>query len=317
MDIKLIGPVILVVVLLILLYKYLPSKYLPSVISENSQLKIQEIYPSPHLTPLYKQDKVDINKELINYSILSSRNSYLDNNEECSLDALKQVIDYGAKFIELDLFTNDGNIVVAKDVYLENSLDFKDCCNIIKKNAFKLHPYDPLFLYLKCKSLGPYEQNQIANIIKQVIPYDQLLHKKYGNCGNTLSNNDKESIYKMSHSMDEFKNRIIIITDNSKPLNKDMPRILDDITNLSTGDNYNIGINHIPTTEDPEEIISHSENKMSLYYPNDDYAWIGVTGTQFIPMKFYENTDAVNAYLKIFSKDNRSAPDRSYMTIKK
>ena len=312
MDMIQIGIVIAIVVLLILLHKYLPS-----VISGNSRLKIQEIYPDPHLVPLYKQDKVDLNEGIINYSILSSRNSYLDNNKDCSLDALKQVLDYGAKFIELDLFTDDGTIVVAKDVHLEKRLDFKDCCNIIDNNAFKLHPHDPLFLYLKCKSLGPYEQNEIAKIIKQVIPSDHLLHKKYGNVGNTLANNDKESIYKMSHSIDEFKNRIIIVTDNPKPLNKDVPRSLDDITNLSTDDNYTIGINHIPTSENPEEVISTSDNKMSLYYPNDDFAWIGVSGTQFIPMKFYEKTEALDAYLKIFSIDNRSAPNRSYMTIKK
>ena len=312
MDMKQIGIVIAVVVLLILLHKYLPSDIIGI-----SRLKIHEIYADPYLVPLYKQDKVDINDGIINYSILSSRNSYLDNNKNCSLDAIKQVLDYGAKFIELDLFTDNGTIVVAKDVHLEKRLDFKVCCNIIEKNAFKLHPYDPLFLYLKCKSLGPYEQNEIAKIIKQVIPSDLLLHKRYGNFGNTLSNNDKESIYKMTHSMNEFKNRIIIVTDNPRPLNKDVPRSLDDITNLSTGNNHHIGVNHIPTTENPEEDIPSSDKKMSLYYPNDDFAWIGVIGTQFIPMKFYEKTEALDAYLKIFSNDNRSAPNRSYMTIKK
>lgn len=118
-----------------------------------------DIGPNTHLVPLEDQPYL-LDLPLHDVTIMSSHNSYirtLQHIGESSIDALKIVLDRGARCIELDvyrdlttnkIFVAHGKEELPCDIITTTRLPFEDAIKFIMSYAF-LRTNDPLFIALE------------------------------------------------------------------------------------------------------------------------------------------------------------------------
>lgn len=170
--------------------------------------------------------------KLCDYYIAGSYKSYIPCGYTAdiqSYDAIKKVLQMGARVVHLDLYSNESldnplvEIRVEKPMKGEfnKPLQFDKICELISKNAWLGHNY-PLFLYLDIHFTDKYLYQQMA---KQLLKHfrKRLMYQKYGfkryNIGQV--------------SIKDALGRVIIIL-NKYPNDG----LLDELTNEVTSDSH-------------------------------------------------------------------------------
>lgn len=177
---------------------------------------------------------------LKDYFIASSYKSYQpcgNTRDIYSYDQIKRVLDYGARFINLDVYHNgifelddEAEPIVCngddKGPFIGDlsvPLKLNDCLNVIKENAWKKSNY-PLLLYLNLNTQNNlFVEKKIKDSILKNLG-DRLVDKKYGYQNNVNSIGNA--------SIKELLNKVIILISNKSNENN-LPNdpILYEITN--------------------------------------------------------------------------------------
>ena len=100
-----------------------------------------------------------VNLPLMEYVIMSSWNSALNEKQLVSLDALENTIKRGYRFLDMELYLVDGKVQIGFSSEKSNNsmesepVPFFDACKLIMATAFITgNKKDPLFLHLRIKS---------------------------------------------------------------------------------------------------------------------------------------------------------------------
>ena len=100
-----------------------------------------------------------VNLPLLEYVIMSSWNSALNEKQLVSLDALENTIKRGYRFLDMELYLVDGKVQIGFSSEKSNNsmesepVPFFDACKLIMATAFVTgNKKDPLFLHLRIKS---------------------------------------------------------------------------------------------------------------------------------------------------------------------
>lgn len=212
---------------------------------------------------------------LKDYNIASSYKSYLvtgPNNGVGSLNSIKQVLEKGARFINLDVFsdkisnlmTNAKPVVKSMQELPEysTSLNFDDCCKIIVNNGWLNNNY-PLLLYL---NLHFGKNNELYDGIAASLMFHfqtRLLDKKYSYNRTNISN----------AQISDLLDKIIIIT-NVYPTNNNLNEFINSVIYDNNNDkspirkyNYKNNIKFKYTYSNTDDIIYKNKNSLAMVYP--------------------------------------------------
>lgn len=238
----------------------------------------------PEVDPLFEdiqltyKNKYFANREfdlkLCDYYIAGSYKSYIPCGYTAdiqSYDAIKKVLEMGARVVHLDLYSNESldnplvEIRVEKPMKGEfnKPLQFEKVCELINNNAWLGNNY-PLFLYLDMHFTDKYLYQQMA---KHLLKYfnKRLMPQKYGfkryNIGQT--------------SIKDALGRVIIIL-NKYPNDG----LLDELTNEATSDKHeylkimdyteaNINYGGIKAT-DSDGVFTINYNKFNMTFCKHD-----------------------------------------------
>jgi len=252
--------------------------------------------------------------KLRDYYIASSYNSccpgeFLD--DYVSLDALRNVIKRGVRFLDFEIYSYKGEAVVAaspianfhfKGTY--NSLPIGEVFQAVNSYALSSacpNPKDPLFLHLRIKS-------------NNIDIYKKITKALTANFNNLLAQSSAEFADE-SHgenitnkSIMDFRGKICIICDN--PTKNFRGTALEELINLVTGGNFVRGLreHNVEYASDMDELMEHNKKNMSIVLPdlnsldtNQNAALQQKYGCQFTCMS-YQNLDAnLEYYLKFFA----------------
>lgn len=147
----------------------------------------------------YCSSTKNLNKRrLADYYVCSSHNSQLTgflNYDYSSNTYLGKIINYGCRYIELDIFSkdsrNESEPVVSsgnKSYDGQNFILCKDVFRLIAKTVFSKNKVDnfkdPFFIYLNCKTNNVNVMNKLNDIIKETIGNRLILEPFGTNIGN-------------------------------------------------------------------------------------------------------------------------------------
>ena len=206
---------------------------------------------------------------LCDYYVCSSRNPHLTgflNYDYSSNTYLGKIINYGCRYIELDIFAKDIRIdsepVVSSGgkVYQgQNYILFEDVIRLIGKTVFSKNMVDnfrdPFFIYLNVKTDNTNLMDNMANIIKKMIGHNLLKEKPGINVG------------KMQ--MCELMDKIVLFgSDNTKNSN------LKDLVSLTPNSEYlqRIEYDSLPTNE---TLITEDTSLPTIAFSSSDFKTIG------------------------------------------
>jgi len=252
--------------------------------------------------------------KLRDYYIASSYNSccpgdFLD--DYVSLDALRNVIKRGVRFLDFEIYSYKGDAVVAaspiqnfhfKGTY--NSIPIGEVFQAVNSYALSSacpNPKDPLFLHLRVKS-------------NNIDIYKKITKALTSNFNNLLAQSSAEFADE-SHGENitnkpimDFRGKICIICDNPTKNFRGTP--LEELINLVSGGNFVRGLreHNVEYASDMNELMEHNKKNMSIVLPdlnsldtNQNAALQQKYGCQFTCMS-YQNLDAnLEYYLKFFA----------------
>jgi hypothetical protein len=252
--------------------------------------------------------------KLRDYYIASSYNSccpgdFLD--DYVSLDALRNVIKRGVRFLDFEIYSYKGDAVVAaspiqnfhfKGTY--NSIPIGEVFQAVNSYALSSacpNPKDPLFLHLRVKS-------------NNIDIYKKITKALTSNFNNLLAQSSAEFADE-SHGENitnkpimDFRGKICVICDNPTKNFRGTP--LEELINLVSGGNFVRGLreHNVEYASDMNELMEHNKKNMSIVLPdlnsldtNQNAALQQKYGCQFTCMS-YQNLDAnLEYYLKFFA----------------
>ena len=252
--------------------------------------------------------------KLRDYYVASSYNSccpgdFLD--DYVSLEALTQVIKRGARLLDFEIYSYQGDVIVAagpsdnyhfKGTY--NGIPIGEAFDTVNRYAFSggaPNQHDPLFLHLRIKSNIQDVFFQVANALT-------------ANFNNLLSQADSKYAYEAhgenftKEPLLNFQNKVIIICDNAGNGFRGTP--LDELVNLTSNSQFFRGVRSydVEFTPDMNDLIEFNKKNMSLVQPdlsalnkNQNAALQQKYGCQMTCMN-YQNMDTnLEYYLKFFA----------------
>lgn len=274
-------------------------------------------------------DNVDMNIVTINpkepkyqnklrdYYIMSSYNSCCNgsfSNSFVDYEPLKQVILKGARFLDFEIYSVDGETVVAasptenfyhKGTY--NSLPFSKVMTLILNYAFNASTSpnfnDPLFLHFRIKSKEPAVYETMTKTLQNTFRQRLLDTKEYGNeyNGENLG----------SLPLTSFLGKVIIVCDRSSNAMFEKTPLFS-LVNMSSGSVFlqsrrNYDIVYAPNFQ---ELINSNKKNMCVSYPdlsetNDNLssALHMKYGIQCICMNFQNLDENLIYYLEQFNRE--------------
>ena len=328
---KLTVIIISILILLLVLYFWLLHDRTDRCL-KNSNNKYTKVL---HMQSLTRNKKImSSNYKLSDFYIASSYKSYLacsNYYDLISVDAIKNCLLNGCRFIDLDIynndFTKDSEPVVAygKEIgnwKYTNSLCFEKCCKCISDFAFSqlvLNSNDPLFINLNLYiNQNLHTVDKIASYIYKYFSL-RLLPPKYSYQG--VNANIAGSVNISETPIKELFNKIIFICDQHE-LIKDSK--LDEIINISSdiGNYKSISIENLlesnkcncsdpmsnSVTKKVTDLKDYNKKYLTKFYApihsrnqtNLDYKIGWYTGCQFICMNYNNPDENMLKYLNEF-----------------
>lgn len=262
------------------------------------------------------------NKSIYDFYILSSYNSCCAGNLEndyVDLQSLINVIQTGARFLDFQIYSYNGEPVVASSdndsIYAKGSynyLNLTDVFEIVNNHSFSAgtcpNSGDPLFIHLRL-NFNSNEVNKdiydtIASIYTSSFPQSNRASMKY----NYQMNG--ENIF--AEDINNFRGKTILILNKSV---HDYSNTLDECTNavvdgvfLQNQRNYDI-----VNTHDTQLVIDHNKKNCTIVSPdlstglkNIDFGVMQRFGCQFVCMNM-QNIDSHLVYTLNFFNKNQSA----------
>ena len=245
--------IVLVIVFVIIIL------YMTYVFSENNRIKTKLtllndsiIYDKPRLSLNYCNfiDENDVNiykqKKLCDYYICSSYNCFLIGNQVldyCSLEMIKKVLYFGARYIEIPVFDKENiedtipvvyNSINKHQVTL-NNLVFDSVIETIEKfawnNRFVDNYNDPLFIYLDIQTTNVKTIDTVYDIIEK---YMGGLVDENGNVnGGYLLGKKYKQINIAKRNICDFQRKCVILSNSAHTNSK-----LGDLITASTDKGY-------------------------------------------------------------------------------
>lgn len=236
-------------------------------------------------------------------------------NTYVSLCALKQVIRQGARCLDFEIYSLDGQPVVAVSSLSDynfkqsfNSIPLLDAFKVIEQYGFSggtcPNPNDPLIVHMRLKTVHKDTINQISKIL-QTTGNNRLLGSEYSYeyHGNNLG----------AVTMDKLMGKLIIAVDKSN--NRFESTKFDEYVNICSNSmfmralrNYNVKY-----TPDMNELIDYNKKQMTITMPdlgpNDTNSAASLHmkyGCQFVGM-CYQNYDANMEFYETFFAEKNSA----------
>ena len=252
-------------------------------------------------------DEIDITKhKLCDVQICSSSKSYLLGRQLLdygSSDMLIQVLKMGAKFMELDLFTNKhGEIIVTNGIRAGdwkltlNSIPFLDICqklaNFVFNSDIMDNYQDPLILFLNI-NIKKDRCNEVADILTRNFRKFFLPSQ--------FSMSGKENILDLT--LDKLLGKMIIMTSGAIGNTE-----LDNIVNLRLGDKLRrLYFNELDGI-DKNEMLQYNKHHLTIVHPPIGFRSINYNpekafeyGCQIVAMFFQRADDFLQEYLAHFS----------------
>ena len=258
---------------------------------------------------------------LRDYYIQSSYNSCCGNEfffDYVDYEPLKNVIKQGARCLDFEIYSVDGNCVVAagKNASVDikgtfNSLPIEAVFQTVARFALKgnstcPNPSDPLFLHLRIKSNRPEVYNQIADALDS-------------NFKNMLSRDDKKYAFEAHGEnigecpLSVFIGKVVIILEATN--NKYHTTRLEELINFSSATpffrqlrNYEVAYTH-----DMDGLINYNRKNMSITMPDYSSSNKNVSaalhhrfGCQMVCMNYQNMDKNLNYYLKFFNDKGTS-----------
>lgn len=229
-------------------------------------------------------------------------------NDYVNVCALKNCVKQGARCLDFEIYSVNNEPVIAtasinnfttKEMY--NSIPFKDVLNIINDQAFSgstcPNPEDPLLLHFRIMSNNKDIYKKMADSIFNTLE-SKLLDKNYSY--------EYSGMNLGSVSLNEFRNKVVIMVDKSNPLFESTP--LAEYVNISTNSifmrasrNYDIVY-----TPDMNELITYNKKNMTISMPDLSPNNTNISaslnmkyGVQMVGMNF-QNFDSNMEYYDLF-----------------
>jgi hypothetical protein len=310
------GAAIGTIIAALTVYRYNTGKL------EKNNKNISELYKKKkmRLRPV-SQTGDEFKYRLRDYYIASSYNSCCGNGfffDYVDYEPLKQVIKQGARALDFEIYSVDGNCVVAagKNASVDvkgtfNSLPITSVFQTVyqyacKGNATCPNPSDPLFLNLRVKSHRPEIYNQIADALDS-------------NFTNLLSKDDKKYAFEaQGENMGEcpltsFIGKVVIILDNKN--NKYKNSRLEELVNFTSSTPFLKKLRNyeVVYTHDMDGLIEYNKKNISITMPDYSSENNNVPaglhhrfGCQFVCMN-YQNMDKNLDYYIDFFQDKGTA----------
>lgn len=261
-------------------------------------------------------------KSIYDFYILSSYNSCCAGNLEndyVDVQSLINVIQTGARFLDFQIYSYNGQPVVASSdnnsIYAKGSYNYiplSDVLEIVNSHAFSAgtcpNSGDPLFIHFRLNFNNSEVDNSIydsiATIYTSAIPQSNRASMEY--------NHQKDSENLFSEDINIFKGKTVLIL--NKPVH-DYSEKLDECTNavvdgvfLKNQRNYDI-----VNTHDTQLVIDHNKRNCTIVSPdlstglkNIDFGTMQRFGCQFVCMNM-QNIDSHLTYTLNFFNKNQSA----------
>ena len=252
---------------------------------------------------------------LRDYYIMSSYNSCCNGNFEngyVTTDALKTVIKRGTRLLDFEVYSVDGNTVIAAsdtDNYYQkstyNSLPFGDVMNIIENYAFSASTApnfnDPLILHFRIKSTNDDVFNNMAQILSKSFSNHRLPGKyNYESAGENIG----------AESIKNFLGKVIFVVDASNKQFKDTK--LNELVNFTSGTMFLQSLRDydVRFTPSSDDLINSNKKNMALTMPdikgtdyNMDPSIHFKMGCQCVCMNF----QSIDTYLIYYLEEFNSA----------
>ena len=252
-------------------------------------------------------DEIKIDKHsLCDVFICSSSKSYLSGRQVfdyVSKEMFFENIKLGARYVELDLFEDKGNIVVSNGLLKGNwkltlnSIFFEDFCRDIGTRVFNKDytpNYDDPFILFLGLNLDKDKINYVAKIIKNTL-------EKYL-IGSAFSINGKMNV--LETPLKDLLGKIIIITDG-KISNTEML----DCVHLRIGNKVRRMTYDTYLLHDKEKLKQFNKTGLSIVTPNPNLSSMNYnpekvfdSGCQIISLNFQYVNEHMKAYLTKFQE---------------
>lgn len=306
--------IISIIILLILLIYYIQHQ----ITKKNSLTKTMksdlEVLNTNNITSINNSNQ-KFNYNLRDYYVLSSYNSCCNegfNNSYVDLNALKEVIRKGARFLDFEIYSVDDKTVIAasyNDNYYQkgtyNSIPFDKAMKLIDTYAFSASTSptfkDPLFLNFRIKSNQPRVYQDMSKILSSIFK-NRLLDNKYS-YGSNGENITREPLK-------NFLGKVVLICDKSNEIftKSSLHKLINIISGtqfLKLYRNYDIEFTH-----NYQELINSNKKNMSITMPdlsvsndNINAALHMKYGCQFICMNMQNVDSNLIYYLETFNKE--------------
>lgn len=286
--------------------------------SSNSK-DLSKIAAKTKLRSIIKNDayyKYPLRDYYVFSSYCTANDSNQFDNSKLSIDVLRKTLKIGVRFIDLEIFTMNSDIVVGVsklnsniDIGSTETLRLVDVLRSIVDVGFNSglcpNSNDPLFIHLNIKTKLTDSYNKIAKIINQELG-PKLLDIKYGNCygGQNLG----------KVIITELLNKVVIIINDD--VYKKAPNTLRELTNMtSNGQNVRMtDSNTILYQSNMNDVIDYNKNNMTIVHApriyneitNPDIKPLFDRGCQFVLVSMITNDKFKTEYIKMFN-DRRHA----------
>jgi hypothetical protein len=247
-----------------------------------------------------KSNTADASDFLCNYYVKTAYNccsggSY--KNDYVNVCNLKSVIKQGARCLDFEIYSVDGQPVVststADNYYVKetyNYVKFADAMSIIKLYAFgdgAPNKLDPIILNLRFKSNNPEMYKELANVFKSYTT--SMLGKEYSYVNK--NNGGNLGLIRLS----ELKSKIVLIVDESNKSFQDNTNLVEYINSTSNSGNIRsyqyFGVKNVP---DIDELSNYNKGSFMTIVlpdggvnpPNPSADYSRELGCQFVAMRY-------------------------------
>lgn len=288
----------------------------------------------PTITALEKIDYVKKTPEhgfsysLIDYYVFGSFNSCCQGdviNGYVSLEALKNVISYGVRLLDFELYFKDGKVVVAagrNNVYIKdtyNHIDIGTVLSEVKRLAIRggagnNNSSDPLLLNFRIVSNNPNIYHILENKIMKYFS-DYLADRRFGKEGNiTDDGSQKQDRNIFFTNFNNLRGKVIILVDDANKNYLDNPRFYELVNGTTSRSLSLYGNYQVKNENTPDKYRQDAHHKFLLSKPdvmenvNSSWKIHHSNGIQGVLMNFGGNyfDDNMKTYISKFSKSRKA-----------
>ena len=245
---------------------------------------------------------------------------YASSNQSCvipmnlgnyvSSEMLRAVIIGGARFVDLDIYTNiskKGAYPIVKSHWggkrALNYINLDECFSVISQEAFKRFTHeDPFFIHLNLKTYNLETFDRIAKQFVSIFPSDNLPDPKFNFKNTNIA----------TQPICYFYNKVILIVSGDFGRSS-----LSEIVNVSTYNNKNGAIRSykdVINYVDKNEEIYNNRNNFSIVVPNEykmntnpEKAWS--LGNHFFMMNYGSLSNIMNSHNDFFKASSSIMKD--------